>query len=186
MRSDSDPQPSSPGDGAFETEGEPCDNDLECTSYLRCLSDVCGVPPAMEGEPGSETPSVRFDTDTDAGRTHFYVELATTEAERKKGLMERPEMQREWGMLFVFDRAEQRSFWMKNTLIPLDIIYLDSTGEVVNVIHEATPETTTPRYSEGPARFVVEINGGMAASAGIEPGTQMTVENIPDKYAPER
>lgn len=168
-------------DGAVPRKGESCSNDLECDSYLRCLAETCRVPPAMAGESGPETPRVQF---SDANG-EFFVELATTDHERRKGLMYRPKMQDRWGMLFIYEAAERRSFWMKNTLIPLDMIFVDESGRVVHVIHEAEPETTTPRRSEGPAKYVVELNGGEAREFGIEAGARMEVANIPDEYAPE-
>lgn len=182
MRSDDAEPPARQEDGALPTKGESCSSDVDCGSYLRCRSETCRVPPAMEGEPGPETPRVQF-SGADA---EFYVELATTQHERSKGLMYRPEMQEQWGMLFIFDGSKKRSFWMKDTLIPLDMIFMDESGEVVNIIHEAEPETTTARNSEGAAKYVLELNGGTARDVGLEAGAQMEVENIPDTYAPRR
>jgi len=188
----SDPEADSEGrsvgdrDEGVESEGDSCSTDGDCSSYLRCRSGACRVPPAVDGEPGPDTPVVHFGAEGDAGSTRLYVELATTAEQRRRGLMHRPRMQRNWGMLFVFEREETRSFWMKDTLIPLDMIFMDAEGRVVRIVEEATPETTTPRRSLDPARFVLELNGGRAASAGIEPGDEMRVENIPEEYAPRR
>ncbi|KYK30585.1 MAG: hypothetical protein AYK23_00920 [Candidatus Proteinoplasmatales archaeon SG8-5] len=110
----------------------------------------------------------------------FQCELADTPAERAEGLMYVESMPQDEGMLFVFDNPLQVSFWMKNTLIPLDMIFIDSNGVVVNV-EEADPEPGVPdaqltRYSsDGPILYVLEINQGLAASYGIESGIVSTI-----------
>ena len=77
------------------------------------------------------------------------------------------------GMWFVFPGERKRQFWMKNTLIPLDIIFINSKLKVINVIHRAQPETLTPRRSKAPAQYVLELVGGQAKRRGIKPGTLM-------------
>lgn len=88
-------------------------------------------------------------------------------------------------MLFVYPDEAPRSFWMKNTYIPLDMIFMGADGRIVKIIESATPRTTTPRPSEKPARFVLELNGGRAGEAGLRTGLRMRVEEIPDKHAPQ-
>lgn len=169
----------------LESKGESCSRDPDCSGYLRCISSTCTVPPAVTGEQDPQTPVVHFHSgaQTEAFAS-FNVELATNPDQRRRGLMYRPEMRPEWGMLFVYPDEQVRSFWMKNTFIPLDMVFLDRAGRVVHVVHRAEPETRTGRSSERPARFVLELNAGTAADRGIEPGATMTVENIPAEYAP--
>jgi uncharacterized membrane protein (UPF0127 family) len=71
------------------------------------------------------------------------------------------------GMLFVFPKAAMRSFWMKNTLIPLDMLFFDDSGQLVNGIADVPPRTLSPRKSTAPARYVLELKGGSMARFGI-------------------
>ncbi len=108
---------------------------------------------------------------TAKGQTHrFKVEIADDDAERARGLMFRESLPRDQGMLFLFPEAGERSFWMRNTYIPLDIIYIAPDGRIVSIARNTTPfsEASVPSY--GAANGVLEINGGQAAELGIEPG----------------
>lgn len=103
----------------------------------------------------------------------FTVELAQTPDEQSLGLMFREEMDDSHGMLFIFPVEGMRSFWMKNTRIPLDIFYFDADLKLVSVSENAKPCKTRrcPNYpSAGPARYVLELNAGKAAELGVEPG----------------
>ncbi|MEL6126375.1 MAG: DUF192 domain-containing protein [Pseudomonadota bacterium] len=108
----------------------------------------------------------------DGGPVVFSVEIADDAAEHSRGLMFRPELAREAGMLFLYDVPRPAAFWMRNTMIPLDMIFIDDAGLVLNIEADAQPYTETPRRSEGPVRAVLEINGGLSAELGIGPGTQ--------------
>ncbi|MFC3051346.1 DUF192 domain-containing protein [Kordiimonas pumila] len=101
---------------------------------------------------------------------HFTVELALSNSQRIQGLMYRTELGSDQGMLFIFPDTDMRSFWMRNTLIPLDIIFLKSDGTIINIIENAEPETETPRRSEAPAKAVLEIAGGHSAKLGLSAG----------------
>jgi uncharacterized membrane protein (UPF0127 family) len=109
----------------------------------------------------------------DWGSARFRVEIADTPETRAQGLMFVEEMPRTAGMLFVFPDERVRTFWMRNTLISLDIIYFDATGAWVSAQENAVPldETTLP--SDGPARYVLEINGGLVETFGMGDGTVM-------------
>ena len=109
----------------------------------------------------------------DWGSAVFTVEVADTPQARARGLMHRKALPRGAGMLFVYDRPQRVAFWMKNTLIPLDIIFADAGGTVRHVHHMARPHDETPIPGRGPVRLVLEINGGLARAMGIAPGTQM-------------
>jgi hypothetical protein len=110
----------------------------------------------------------------------FRCEVADTDAERAIGLMNRVSLDFDSGMLFVFEEPRNVSFWMKNTLIPLDIIFIDANGIILN-IEEAEPEpgvadNSLTRYtSDGPAKWVLEINKGLSEDEGIVPGTQTII-----------
>lgn len=108
---------------------------------------------------------------TASGKSHtFKVEIADEEPERQLGLMNRERLARDTGMLFQFEGMAMRSFWMRNTLISLDIIYLDDKGRIVSIARNAKPLDETPLSSIVPAKGVLEINGGQAAELGIMPG----------------
>ena len=103
----------------------------------------------------------------------FSIELALTPQEQAKGLMFRTELAENEGMLFVFRNEAPRSFWMKNTLIPLDIIFIKQNGEILNIGANAIPQDLTPVRSEGNAYAVLEINGGLSKKLGIKPGDRI-------------
>jgi uncharacterized membrane protein (UPF0127 family) len=107
-----------------------------------------------------------------AGIHVINAELAATPAEREIGLMMRPSMAVNDGMLFVFERPGQQCFWMKNTLIPLSIAFLADDGSVVN-IDDMAPETLDSHCSTKPVRFVLEMNQGWFAKRGIKPGSRL-------------
>ena len=108
---------------------------------------------------------------TDKGRFVYDVEVAITPDQQARGLMWRPVLGSNKGMLFIFDRQRPLSFWMQNTLIPLDMVFIDNAGQLVSIQREATPLSRTPRPSNGPARFVLEIDGGDAAALNITEAT---------------
>ncbi len=107
------------------------------------------------------------------GISRFHVEVATTRDEQAKGLMYREKLATSAGMLFVFDPPKHARFWMKNTLIPLDMIFADDTGRVSAVQENAIPQDTTPLDGGEGVAFVLEINGGLAKRLGIAPGAVM-------------
>jgi len=105
------------------------------------------------------------------GSSHaFDVELALSNMQRSLGLMYRAELAPNHGMLFIFGDVRTRSFWMRNCLIPLDIIFLNPDGSIINIVANAEPGTDTQRRSDGPAKAVLEIPGGRAAELGLQPG----------------
>jgi uncharacterized protein len=101
----------------------------------------------------------------------FNIEVADTDTERAQGLMNRKRMAASSGMLFVYESPRRASFWMKNTLIPLDMIFVDETGVVTRVHSMAKPLDETPIDGGDDVAFVLEINGGLAKRLGIEAGS---------------
>jgi len=106
----------------------------------------------------------------------FEVEVAATPESRSQGLMYRTELADDAGMLFVFERPAEVGFWMRNTFIPLDMIFIDRRGRIVRIHPMAEPHDETLISSGQPVTHVLEINGGLAAELGIEPGQRMTVD----------
>lgn len=131
--------------------------------------------PGCRAEEAVDTPPVpaveKLIVEKSDGTKHeFTVEMATTPETRTIGLMFRKSMAPDAGMLFVFEQEEQRAFWMKNTLIPLDMVFIRKDGVIDSIHANAIPHDETPAPSKGPALGVLEINGGRAAELGIKPG----------------
>jgi uncharacterized protein len=105
------------------------------------------------------------------------AELATTPETRTRGLMERSSLAADQGMLFIFEVAQPLSFWMFNTLIPLDIIFADAERRITSIhasVPPCRPPSRCPTYtSHGPAQFVLEVNAGTAAKVGIGVGDEL-------------
>jgi len=111
--------------------------------------------------------------DTGARQIKFEVDLALTDAERTRGLMFRDKLGPYEGMLFDFYQEAPVSFWMKNTLIPLDMVFIAGDGTVRHIHANAKPLSTDAIPSEYPVRAVLEINGGSARLLGIKPGDKV-------------
>lgn len=109
------------------------------------------------------------------GAVHeFKVEMAVTPQQQAQGLMNRTEMPMDQGMLFWFGGAESpRSFWMKNTLISLDMLFIRRDGIIHHIHHSATPEDLTSVPSQGPVAAVLELNGGVSRLLGISKGDKV-------------
>ena len=110
---------------------------------------------------------------TSTGWHAFQVEIANNDATREHGLMDRRYMAPDHGMLFEFDREEPVSFWMKNTYIPLDMIFLAPSGVVTHIAANAEPLSERVVPSGGPCIAVLELNGGTAASIGLKVGDKV-------------
>ena len=107
------------------------------------------------------------------GAVRFHVEIADTEPARAQGLMHRESLPSASGMLFIYDRPQPVSFWMKNTLLPLDMIFLDERGVVRRVHENARPLDEAPIPGGPDVLAVLEIRGGLARRLGIGPGAEM-------------
>ena len=155
-----------------------------------CILGVCALLFAghAQATPDSRNPSVctevakdlkfhtpatqKLEIDTHHGVRKFDVELATDDATRELGLMCRKTMASDHGMLFEFPQADVQTFWMKNTYLPLDIIYIGPNGRIVSIA-EGKPFSETPLPSTGPANGVLELKAGVSAKLGIRPGDQV-------------
>jgi uncharacterized membrane protein (UPF0127 family) len=115
-----------------------------------------------------------------AGKTvSFRVEVARTPEERERGLMYRDRLAPDAGMLFAFDAPSALTFWMKNTFIPLDMIFMDGGRKILGIIENAEPRTLTSRNISQPSQYVLEINGGLSARLGIAPGAVVEFRGLP-------
>lgn len=118
-------------------------------------------------------------SEKNAETCRFDAELAITPAEQAKGLMFRKTMEEYHAMFFVFDRDEIRHFWMRNTLIPLDMIFVDGSFFVVDVHRGAKPLDEKIISSRKPARYVLEVNAGKATKCHIKPGSKVEIAKHP-------
>lgn len=133
---------------------------------------------ALSWLPGSGAPakSLRvepLDVVTARGVFHFEVEVADTDATREKGLMFRKSVAADRGMLFDFKAPRPVAFWMKNTLVPLDMLFIAPDGHIVSIARGAVPLSEAPIPSGGTVLGVLELRGGRAAEMGAEPGDQV-------------
>jgi len=110
---------------------------------------------------------------TQTGDHAFSVEIAATPGTRERGLMDRRFMPMDRGMLFEFERDGPVAFWMKNTYIPLDMVFIARDGAVTRVVDRAEPLTETPIPSGAPCAAVLELNGGVAARIGLKAGDKV-------------
>ncbi len=106
---------------------------------------------------------------SDADPVRVVAEVADTPSARRRGLMFRRHLPRNGGMLFVFERSAQRSFWMRNTYLSLDMIFIAADRRIVGVVEEATPHSLEPRAVEGESLYVLEVRGGFAREHGLVP-----------------
>lgn len=141
----------------------------------------CAAEPS-EPSPGRATgsrPGFAF-ASTPSGQT-LSLEVRRSLAERARGMMGRTSVPEGTGMLFVFEHPARHSFWMKGCLIPLDIVWLEAGGEVVDVEENAPPCETEPCPSyrpESPARYVIEVGGGRARELGMVPGARVLLGGL--------
>ncbi len=137
-----------------------------CTLLLLSAAAGCSNGPA--------SPSGLPVTSMQIGSKTYQLEIAADNASREHGLMERDTLERDHGMIFVFDEAAEQNFWMHHTRFPLDIIFADEHEKVVSIhTMKAYDETNTP--SNGASKYAIELSAGEAASSGVKPGDQLQI-----------
>lgn len=134
---------------------------------------VLFVTSACQGQP-------RVVIATQQGREQgFQVEIADTPAKRELGLQYRRDLPADRGMIFLFPTESEHSFWMKNTPIPLDMIFINSERRIVGIVEQATPFSLDSRSVTGTSQYVLEINGGLSQRYGLKAGDRVRFEAIP-------
>jgi uncharacterized membrane protein (UPF0127 family) len=108
-----------------------------------------------------------------AKKHRFVVEVARTADEQATGLMNRASLDPDRGMIFPFDPPREASFWMKNTLIPLDMIFVRADGSIANIASNTVPLSLEPVYSDGEVAAVLELAGGRSAELGVQAGDKV-------------
>lgn len=156
-----------------------------CTLGLWLCVLLCGGCQPIQADT-TKSPKVPADTEpqviisTSEGRyVTWKVELALTDAQRIRGLMHRDSLAADRGMLFVFPYESIQSFWMKNTRIPLDMIFIRQNMTVAGVVSNARPHDTSSYHVSTPSRFVLEVNGGQAETHKIKPGDAVRFVGVP-------
>ncbi|BBK41843.1 hypothetical protein STVA_18630 [Allostella vacuolata] len=124
-------------------------------------------------------PTSPMTIETADGRRHaFTVEVALTDAQQMQGLMYRRSLEPDRGMIFIYKADAPLAMWMKNTYIPLDMLFLSADGRIINLIENVPPQTLDSRPSDGPARAVVELAAGTVARLGIRPGDRVIHDRL--------
>jgi uncharacterized membrane protein (UPF0127 family) len=134
----------------------------------------CPLDPDPAADQGLPVERVVF---PEAGGAAVDAEVASTQAEEDRGLMYRTSMPEDHGMLFDLGASEVVEFWMRNTCIPLDMIFADQQGLVVGIVEAATPLDDTPRGVGRPSMYVLEVNGGWTSKHGVKVGQRMTMRS---------
>jgi len=150
---------------------------LAAFGVAACLSLAACQPSASVAAPTAVAPSglaqVPLTISGPSGSHRFIVEVARTPAEQSKGLMFRRSLAPDRGMIFPFAAPEVATFWMKDTLIPLDLIFIRADGSIANIAANTTPMSQGLIPSEGMVTAVLELAGGRAAALGIVPGDRV-------------
>ena len=136
---------------------------LACSATSACAKDAA---------------SARVVVHAKGGDVPVTVEVADTPDRRSLGLMYRKELAPEAGMLFIFDASQRLTFWMKNTVLPLDMIFIGDDHRIAGIVKNTVPFTTTPRGVDAPSRYVLEVNGGFSDRHGVHDGDAVTFEGV--------
>ncbi len=115
----------------------------------------------------------------------FVVEIADTPSKREMGLQYRRDLATDRGMIFLFPAESVQSFWMKNTPLPLDMIFINRERKIVGIVEQTVPFSLDPRSVSAPSQFVLEINGGLSKRHGIKAGDSVRFESIPQRNVRE-
>jgi uncharacterized protein len=134
---------------------------------------VAGLTGVSLGTELQQFPKSELTIVSATGRHRFKVEVAETAAQMTQGLMFRRSLAPDAGMVFDYKQPTAATMWMRNTLIPLDMLFVDEQGRIVNIHQRAVPESLDVIAAAAPVRAVIELNGGTAARLGIAPGDQV-------------
>jgi uncharacterized membrane protein (UPF0127 family) len=151
---------------------------LVCSALLVCCASAQAPTTAKQDVSTAQKPRV-FVGGKDGSTVQITVEVVDTPESRAVGLMNRNQLAEDAGMLFLFPRESVQTFWMKNTLIPLDMVFIRADMSVAGVVENAVPMTETPRSVNEPSQFVLEVVGGYCQKHGIAAGSRVRFEGVP-------
>jgi hypothetical protein len=160
--------------GACQSEGKPpASAPVAPPAPKPVVTDVTAQDYVMPKLPHARVTLV----DAFGGKHPVDAEVASTRDQRTRGLMWRTELAEGTGMIFLFDRDDYLSFWMKNTLIPLDMIFIRSDFTIVGIVENAEPKTLSARSpGNAQSKYVLEVPAGWSAKIGLKPGLKVTIE----------
>ena len=157
---------------------------LQCKSSVG--NDAQATPPkaaqrdAANGVSGAAAEGARVVLEPlGAASVSVRVEIAETPEQRQQGLMYRRQLDPNAGMLFLFERPQHNSFWMRNTYVPLDMMFIEPSMRVLGIVENAEPLTETSRSVPGLSQYVLEVNAGFSREHGIGPGTMVRFQGVP-------
>lgn len=153
-------------------------------AVLMALAIPVGAARAQQDVPVNYSSPLVITT-ADGARHEFMVEVVQNGPARTQGLMFRNSMPADAGMLFLFPDSTERYFWMKNTLIPLDIVFIQGNGTIHHIHEGAKPLDLTPIPSNGPVPVVLELNAGTVQALGIKAGDRVLHADVANSLAPE-
>lgn len=157
---------------------------LFCGSQNLLAKDLTAAPDALQVPLSQKLPMEPLSIQIAEGLHYdFSVEIAGTNRQIMIGLMNRDQMDDDHGMLFLFKQPAERSFWMKNTLIPLDMLFIRSDGTIHKIHENAQPNDLTSIKSDGPVPAVLELNGGLTRKLGIKVGDKVFHDFFGNKLA---
>jgi len=142
------------------------------TSALAALFFIVALP-ALSQQPMTFDKEPLIIQTASGKRLNFIVEIADTNEERQRGLMYRKEMAENAGMIFDFGVSRRVQMWMENTILPLDMLFVDSTGTIRNIKQNAVPYSQEIIDSMTEVKYVIELNAGVTAKLGIKPGDKV-------------
>jgi uncharacterized membrane protein (UPF0127 family) len=142
-------------------------------ALLLVVTFLTSQPPVSLGAELQTFPTTELTIVSATGRHRFKIEIAETPAQMEQGLMFRTSLPPDAGMLFIYKDPTIATMWMRNTLIPLDMLFVDARGRIVNIHQRAVPQSLDVIAAAAPVRAVIELNGGTATRLGIKPGDQV-------------
>ena len=146
---------------------------MKARAQLRAMLGAAALVLSLVAQAAADCAPDRVDLRGPWGQARFTAEVVDTPESRAQGLMFRESLPRSAGMLFIYEAPTAPSFWMRNTLIPLDMIFVGPDGGVTHVHHNAIPLDETPIPGGENVLMVLEINGGLAERFGIAPGSEL-------------
>jgi uncharacterized membrane protein (UPF0127 family) len=153
---------------------------------LAALVTACAAKPAPAPNLFPALGQARVTVTTSTGKHEFDVWIAADDRSREQGLMHVRELPADRGMLFLFERPQPIAFWMKDTYLSLDLVFIDPAGRVVNVAADAEPLSLRPIRSRGEAVAVLELLAGTASRIGLQPGDEVGIATLRTTGRPDQ
>jgi uncharacterized protein len=147
---------------------------------------ACAGAPSSSAAEFPELRQVQIEAETASGTHRFAVWIAADDRSRERGLMFVRQLAPDRGMLFVFDFPQQVAFWMKDTVLSLDLVFIDPTGTVLCIARDAEPYSLDPIDSRGPVIAVLEVLAGTARRIGLVPGDRIVLPSLRTTWTPAR